>query len=120
MYSDCHARALTEGRQVLPLSIDAIDQFQVAISPYDVSTGNFTGGSINAITEWDLIKRKDPFIIFQQPVSFRQANNYRNDMEQTGFARLSGMRLQGAVKKINVLLYQYGNAERPVSTTIFI
>ena len=41
-------------------------------------------------------------------------------MEQTGFARLSGMRLQGAVKKINVLLYQYGNAERPVSTTIFI
>lgn len=33
-----------------PLSIDAIDQFQVVISPYDASLGNFTGGGINAIT----------------------------------------------------------------------
>lgn len=33
-----------------PISIDAIDQFQVMISPYDASIGNFTGGGINAIT----------------------------------------------------------------------
>jgi len=33
-----------------PISIDAIDQFQVVISPYDPSLGNFTGGGINAIT----------------------------------------------------------------------
>ncbi len=33
-----------------PLSIDAIDQFQIIVSPYDASLGNFTGGSINAIT----------------------------------------------------------------------
>ncbi len=33
-----------------PISIDAIDQFQVLISPYDASIGNFTGGGINAIT----------------------------------------------------------------------
>ena len=33
-----------------PISIDAIDQFQVVISPYDASIGNFTGGGINAIT----------------------------------------------------------------------
>ena len=34
-----------------PLSIDAIDQFQVVVSPYDASLGNFTGGGINAITK---------------------------------------------------------------------
>ena len=34
-----------------PISIDAIDQFQVLISPYDASIGNFTGGGINAITK---------------------------------------------------------------------
>lgn len=34
-----------------PLSIDAIDQFQVVISPYDATLGNFTGGGINAITK---------------------------------------------------------------------
>lgn len=34
-----------------PISIDAIDQFQVFISPYDASIGNFTGGGINAVTK---------------------------------------------------------------------
>jgi hypothetical protein len=33
-----------------PISLDAIDQITVQISPYDVSLGNFTGGGINAIT----------------------------------------------------------------------
>jgi len=33
-----------------PLSIDAIDQFQVLLSPYDASLGNFVGGGINAVT----------------------------------------------------------------------
>ncbi|MEP6677380.1 MAG: TonB-dependent receptor [Ferruginibacter sp.] len=33
-----------------PISMDAIDQFQVVIAPYDASIGNFTGGGINAIT----------------------------------------------------------------------
>jgi hypothetical protein len=33
-----------------PISIDAIDQIAVQISPFDVSIGNFTGGGINAIT----------------------------------------------------------------------
>lgn len=42
----------TNGGQagIAPISIDAIDQFNVVISPYDASLGNFTGGGINAIT----------------------------------------------------------------------
>jgi outer membrane receptor for ferrienterochelin and colicin len=42
----------TNGGQagVSPISFDAIDQFNVVISPYDASLGNFTGGGINAIT----------------------------------------------------------------------
>lgn len=34
-----------------PISIDAIDQIVVQLSPYDASLGNFTGGGINAITK---------------------------------------------------------------------
>ena len=43
----------TNGGQtgIAPISIDAIDQFQVVLSPYDPSIGNFTGGGINAITK---------------------------------------------------------------------
>lgn len=33
-----------------PISIDAIDQISVQISPFDASMGNYTGGAINAIT----------------------------------------------------------------------
>ena len=43
----------TNGGQagVGPISIDAVDQFQVMISPFDASIGNFTGGGINATTK---------------------------------------------------------------------
>ena len=33
-----------------PISLDAIEQVSVAIAPYDIRVGNFTGGSINAVT----------------------------------------------------------------------
>lgn len=33
-----------------PISTDAIDQLTVAMAPYDVKVGNFTGASINAVT----------------------------------------------------------------------
>ncbi len=33
-----------------PISLDAIEEFQVVVAPYDVKLGGFTGGGINAIT----------------------------------------------------------------------
>lgn len=33
-----------------PISFDALEQLQIAVSPFDVTTSGFTGGAINAIT----------------------------------------------------------------------
>ena len=37
--------------QISPFSMDIIDQFQIVLSPYDVSLGGFAGGGINAVTK---------------------------------------------------------------------
>ncbi len=39
------------GTRTTPYSIDVIQEVQVQLAPYDVKIGNFTGGSINAVTK---------------------------------------------------------------------
>ena len=34
-----------------PISLDAIQELQLVVSPYDVRQGGFSGGGINAITQ---------------------------------------------------------------------
>ncbi len=39
------------GTRTVPYSIDVIQEVQVQLAPYDVKIGNFTGGSVNAVTK---------------------------------------------------------------------
>lgn len=96
-----------------PISIDAIDQFQVMISPYDASIGNFTGGGINATTRSGTNRTQGSVYYFLQnqnlagktPTGLKEdATKFNNFKTYT-----AGFRIGGAIKK-NKLFY-FLNAE---------
>ncbi len=54
-----------------PISIDAIEELQVVISPYDVRQTNFIGGGVNAITKSGTNTYKGTFYIYHQNENMR-------------------------------------------------
>ena len=100
----------TNGGQaaVAPLSIDAINQIQVVISPYDASLGNFTGGGINAITRSGTNKTEVSFYHFisNQHFSGKTPTGSKDDaVALSEFSRKTfGFSLRGPVTK-NKLFY---------------
>jgi hypothetical protein len=100
----------TNGGQaaIAPISIDAIDQFQVVISPFDASLGNFTGGGINAITRSGTNKTEGSVYYFLQNEKLAGKTPTGLKSAATRLAEFSkktyGFRLGGAITK-NKLFY---------------
>ena len=100
----------TNGGQaaIAPISIDAIDQFQVVISPFDASLGNFVGGGINAITRSGTNKTEGSVYYFLQneklagktPTGLKQNATRLNNFTKKTY----GFRVGGAITK-NKLFY---------------
>ena len=101
----------TNGGQasIAPLPVDALEQFQVILSPYDVAIGNFTGGSLNAITRMGTNKTEGslyyffglPFLTGKMP-----SKTFDQPIEQNNYYRkTSGIRLQGAFKPNKVFYF---------------
>jgi outer membrane receptor for ferrienterochelin and colicin len=100
----------TNGGQaaISPISIDAIDQFQVVISPFDASIGNFVGGGINAITRSGTNKTEGSVYYFLQnqglagktPTGLKSAAVKLNEFSKKTY----GFRVGGPIIK-NKLFY---------------
>jgi hypothetical protein len=87
------------------IGIDAVKQYQVLLSPFDVRYGNFAGALINAVTKNGTNQLQGSAYVFYRDQSTTRSQPYLNDFEQQQY----GMSLGGPIIKDKV--HFFVNAE---------
>lgn len=88
-----------------PVSLDAIDQIQVNIAPYDVTQAGFTGAGVNTVTKSGSNNRFGTAYVFYRNQSFTGRKVDGTKFEIPSLSQLQvGASLGGAIKK-NKLFY---------------
>lgn len=104
-----------------PISMDAIDQFQIVLAPYDVRAGGFAGASINAVTRrgsndfegsaYYIIRNenlagKTPYGVYEGQTGFERA-------KLPDFAsNIGGLRIGGPIIKNKVFFFLNAEFQR--------
>ena len=93
-----------------PISIDAIEEIQIVVSPYDVRQSNFIGGGINAITKSGTNTFKGTAYIYHQNENLHGNRVDDVDLERTRDRQTTyGFTLGGPIVKNK--LFFFVNAE---------
>lgn len=94
-----------------PISVDALQEMQVVISPYDVRQTNFIGGGVNAITKSGTNEFKGTAYVYHQNENMRgdavdreQISGAREKDQQTTW----GMTLGGPIIKDKLFFFVMG------------
>ena len=94
-----------------PISIDAIEELQVVVSPYDVRQTNFIGGGVNAITKSGTNKFKGTAYVYHQNENLHGNRVDGVDLERNPESSTTyGFTLGGPIVKNK--LFFFVNAER--------
>ena len=96
-----------------PISIDAIDQIQVTIAPYDVRQGAFTGAGINAVTRSGSNKVQGSVYYYVRDQSYagKKIDGVEQPLNAFSLNNL-GFRLGGPIIKNKVFLFVNYERER--------
>ena len=99
----------TNGGQagVAPVPIEALEQLQVAVSPYDASLGNFTGAAVNAVTKSGTNRSQTSIYHFFRNTAMSGA--LPGVPKTTQYRKLYGIRIQGAL--VRNRLFYFANLE---------
>jgi hypothetical protein len=102
-----------------PISLDAIQEIQVVLAPYDITYGNFTGGGVNAVTRSGTNKLEGSAYYF-----FRNQNTIGSDpvtkVKSTDFNdKQYGIRLGGPIIKNKLFFFVNGELARRTAPTLF-
>ena len=102
-----------------PISIDAIEEMQVVVSPYDVRQSNFIGGGINAITKSGTNTFKGTAYVYYQNENMHGSRVDGVDLERSPESETTyGFTLGGPIIKNK--LFFFINAERTPSPSEII
>ncbi|MES2891842.1 MAG: carboxypeptidase regulatory-like domain-containing protein [Bacteroidota bacterium] len=102
-----------------PISLDAIQEIQVVLAPYDVSYGNFTGAGVNAVTRSGTNNFEGSVYYF-----LRNENTIGKDpvskIKSTAFTdKQYGARFGGAIVKNKLFFFVSGEMGRRTQPTLF-
>ncbi len=101
-----------------PISLDAIDQVTVKLAPFDAKVGNFTGGSINAVTRGGT--NKTTLSVYSFGRNARVTGNGLSGELPSDFHEYQlGGRLGGAFKKDKAFFFLNGEITRRDDPVLF-
>ena len=97
-----------------PVSVDAVDEVQVVIAPYDVRQSNFTGGGINAVTKSGSNTFKASAYTFQSSERLRGNKVYGIELGErlTEAKSIYGVSLGGPLLRDRLFFFVNGEFER--------
>jgi outer membrane receptor protein involved in Fe transport len=98
-----------------PISLDAIEEIQVGVSPFDIKQTGFTGANINAVTKAGTNEFHGSVYSFLRNNGLigDKVDTYNLDVKKSQFLTI-GARLAGPIIKNK--LFFFGNVEREEST----
>ncbi|WPU96203.1 TonB-dependent receptor [Mucilaginibacter sabulilitoris] len=104
-----------------PISLDAIDQIQVDIAPYDVRQGNFTGAGVNTVVKSGTNEVKGTAYYYGRGVRLTGYHPGTTNLPITPFDyHTNGVAVGGPIIKNKLFLFVSGEQERisqPPATT---
>lgn len=94
-----------------PVSLDAIQEIQVVLAPYDITYGNFTGAGVNAITRSGTNKIEGSAYFFGR--NQNTVGKQPNGLKSTDFSNIQyGLRIGGPIIKDKLFFFINGELGR--------
>lgn len=103
-----------------PISLDAIQELQIVLAPYDVTLGNFTGGGINAVTRSGTNDLSASIYGFGRNQSIVGRSVTDNSKAAEFYNYQSGARVGGAIVKDKVFFFLNAEISRRSEPLSFV